>query len=132
MESERENAAESYRFTVSSWRENRILLLVLRGEIDMHTVGKLRKALDQGLADEFCRDVILNMSAVTFVDSTGYSTFIETEQRMQQRGNGHVYLAGCQPNVMRTITIARFDRILRLCNTVEDANAAISASTSTE
>ena len=111
---------------VSSWRENATVFLQLRGELDMHTVGMLKQAINDGLSDNNCRAIVADMSAVTFIDSTGYGIFIAAMQTLRLRSGGGVHLASCQPSVARMLSVIRLNRVFSLHKTMEDAREALS------
>lgn len=110
---------------VSSWRENSLLFLQLRGEIDMHTVGVLKQAINAGLSDKDCCAIVVDMSSVSFIDSTGYGMFISAMQTLRLRGGGGVHLAACQPSVARMISVIRLNRVFTMHKSVEDAREAL-------
>ena len=49
--------------------------MVLAGEIDMNTVGRLKHAVEQGLEDSPPR-LVLDMGQVTFCDSRGLGNLV--------------------------------------------------------
>lgn len=110
---------------VSSWRENSLLFLQLRGELDMHTVGVLKQAINNGLTDKECCAIVVDMSAVSFIDSTGYGTFISAMQTLRLRGGGGVHLAACQPSVARMLAVIRLNRVFTMHKSVEDAREVL-------
>ena len=101
-------------FFVSSWRENNVLFLEMRGELDLHTVAVLKQAICDGLAHNTCDTIVADMSAVSFVDSTGYGVFISAMQTLRFRGNGTVHLVACQPPVTRMLAVIRLDRVFTM------------------
>ncbi|MBC8142777.1 MAG: STAS domain-containing protein [Armatimonadetes bacterium] len=111
---------------VSAWRENAYLFLQLRGELDMHTVGVLKQAINNGLTDLDCAAIVVDMSAVSFIDSTGYGTFISAMQTLRLRGGGGVHLAACQPSVARMLAVIRLNRVFTMHKSVEDARESLS------
>ena len=56
----------------------------LRGEIDAHTAPKLGSRLF-GLAEEGARHVVVDLSAVTFMDSTGIGVLLNALRHMTVR-----------------------------------------------
>ena len=56
----------------------------LRGEIDAHTAPKLGSRLF-GLAEEAARHVVVDLSGVTFMDSTGIGVLLNALRHMNLR-----------------------------------------------
>ena len=56
------------------------------GEIDMGTIGPLRRELD--VAAEEAATVLLDLSGVTFIDSTGLHLLLETGRKSAEGGWG--------------------------------------------
>lgn len=60
---------------ISVHREANETIVVLNGEIDLHTAPRLTGAVDEALAEAPVR-VVLDMSGVTFCDSRGLGTLV--------------------------------------------------------
>ncbi|MEV3938504.1 STAS domain-containing protein [Glycomyces sp. NPDC049804] len=60
---------------ISVYREANETIVVLTGEIDLHTAPRLSAAVDAALADDPVR-VVLDMQGVTFCDSRGLGTLV--------------------------------------------------------
>ncbi|SDD91058.1 STAS domain-containing protein [Glycomyces harbinensis] len=60
---------------ISVHREANETIVVLTGEIDLHTAPRLTVAVDEALAADPVR-VVLDMSGVTFCDSRGLGTLV--------------------------------------------------------
>ena len=58
-----------------------VVTLVVAGEVDSLTAPDLQAALDSALADPACRQLRLDLSAVTFMSSAGLSVLIVTRER---------------------------------------------------
>jgi anti-sigma B factor antagonist len=68
--------------------------------------------------------LVLDLSAVEFVDSTGLSAILSALKRLPPEG-GILALAGCRKPVAELIKLTRLDRVLRLFPNVEDAMEAL-------
>ena len=101
------------------------MFLSLRGELDMHAAPTLRKAISEGLSDPTADTVAADMSAVTFVDSTGYGVFISAMQSLRFRGAGRVHLAACQAPVLRMLGVTRLDRVFMMHNSLDDLRESL-------
>jgi anti-sigma B factor antagonist len=73
------------------------------GEIDMSTVGALRREVDA--ARDEVATVLLDLSDVTFIDSTGLHLLLEASQDSADGGWGFV-LVGSSAAVQRLIDVS--------------------------
>jgi len=70
------------------------------------------------------RDIVLDLSAVTFIDSSGLGALIGS---LKAIGNdGHFVIAGARGTVATMFKLTRMDKVLRLFATAEEAVASIS------
>lgn len=60
---------------ISVYREANETIVLLTGEIDLHTAPRLSAAVDDALAEDPVR-VVLDMRGVTFCDSRGLGTLV--------------------------------------------------------
>jgi anti-sigma B factor antagonist len=60
---------------ISVYREANETIVLLTGEIDLHTAPRLTGAVDEALTEDPVR-VVLDMSGVTFCDSRGLGTLV--------------------------------------------------------
>lgn len=69
-------------------------------------------------------NLILDMSKVKYVDSSGLSAIL-VANRLAGDENGFLVLAGITPHVMKLITISKLDNVLNLFPTIKEAIDAI-------
>ncbi|HYN92228.1 MAG TPA: STAS domain-containing protein [Pilimelia sp.] len=89
------------------------------GEIDY---GSHRALLD-ALAEEIGRGrvrIVLELSGVTFCDSTGLGVFVRVRRRATEAG-GWLRLAAVTTPVRRALQITNLDRLIPAYDTVDDA-----------
>ncbi len=92
----------------------------------------LNSTLAPGLKSEFIikrnegvKNLILDLSSVTFVDSSGLSAIL-TAHRLWGMGDGQFILTGLvNENVEKLIKISRLDSVFSITENVEDAIARI-------
>lgn len=82
-----------------------IALVSAGGDLDVTTCPRLRSAID-GLVDQGCRRIILNMADVTRIDSTGMALIIGEIRAMREVG-GLLSLVNVSDHVMRSLRLAR-------------------------
>jgi anti-anti-sigma factor len=92
--------------------------LVLRGELDLSTVGKVQEEIRQA-ADQRPRLLVLDLSQLTFLDSTGLRCLVKADERAHEEGWRFVVVKGPDP-VHRVFSITRLDERLEI---VDDASS---------
>jgi anti-sigma B factor antagonist len=101
-----------------------IAVLSLRGEVDVSTAPRLRQRLVE-LATEGRAWVVVDLSGVEFLDSTGLGVLVSGLRRFRSLG-GDLTLAGPQPRIVRVLDITRLDRAFDVYDSVTAAVAAVS------
>ncbi|HSI13519.1 MAG TPA: STAS domain-containing protein [Chthoniobacter sp.] len=87
-------------------------ILALEGEIDLHRSPQVKESLEPLIAQKMPR-ILVDFSAVTYVDSSGLATMIETLQRIQSYG-GKFAMFGLRASVKSIFEIARLDQIFKI------------------
>jgi anti-sigma B factor antagonist len=87
-------------------------ILALEGEVDLHRSPEVKETLEPLIAKKVPR-ILVDFSAVTYIDSSGLATMIETLQRIQSYG-GKFAMFGLRESVKAVFEIARLDQIFRL------------------
>ena len=103
--------------------EEGVDLLTLGGEIDMHYAPVLRTLL-QEKANSRCPALILDLQAVSFIDSAGLAAIIEYF-RDAAAHKGVLCLAGLNETLMTVFEIVRLDKVIPIFASVTDARAAV-------
>ena len=104
------------------WEQGREIAVVSAvGEIDLADVTRFRAVLDEAVAADTA--VIVDMSAVTYMDSSGFNALLETS-RIARSLNFPVYLAGCQAGILRLLEVTRLYTMFKM---VEGVDAALAA-----
>jgi len=96
-------------------------ILALEGEIDLHRSPQVKESLEPLIAQKTPR-ILVDFSGVTYIDSSGLATMIETLQRIQGYG-GKFAMFGLRESVRGIFEIARLDQIFRI---FPDEAAAVS------
>ena len=99
-------------------------LLVARGEIDIATSPRLITALNEAITDS-TGSLIVDLSAVEFMDSTGLALLIRAQRRMSRRGRGCAVVCPHGP-VRRIFELTDMVETLRVNPTRETAQSAAS------
>ena len=93
-------------------RDKDRLRVLLAGEIDHCAAEGMRARIEQQLTDLSIRELWLDFSQVTFMDSSGIGMVIGRYKTMAARG-GAVFACGLHPPVDRLFRMAGLHRIIR-------------------
>ena len=92
--------------------------VMLRGELDLSTVGKVEEELSRVETDK-PEVVVLDLSKLTFLDSTGLRCVVTADDQAKQDGRRLVVVRGPEA-VQRVFAITRLEDRLEM---VDDASA---------
>ena len=96
-------------------------ILDLSGEVDVYTSPQLKQDLVQ-LAESGVKHVIINLSKVEYLDSTGLGVLIGGLKRMREH-DGNMALVGPGMRILRIFEITGLDKIFDIYPTEEEAAA---------
>lgn len=96
-------------------------VVALQGDVDLQNSPRVRKSLLQCLSEG--RNVLVDMAAVTYIDSSGVASLVEAFQTARKAGIRFA-LVGVSAAAMRVLQLARLDRVFAIHPTLEDAMAA--------
>lgn len=99
--------------------------IALAGEVDLNDSAEL-KARFAPLLEGKPQRLYVDMSGVTYIDSSGLAVLIEIMQRLSPHG-GALVLYGLQPTVQNVFHISRLDQVFSI---YPDRAAAVSAANS--
>ena len=97
-------------------------VLPLEGEIDLHVSPRVAESL-RTLTEKKPERLVVDLSRVTYIDSSGLAALIEGMQNVEAYG-GKFVLAGVQENVRPIFEIARLDQVFIIFPHVDAALAA--------
>ena len=97
-------------------------VLPLEGEIDLHVSPRVAESL-RAMIDRKPTRLVVDLSAVSYIDSSGLAVLIEAMQNVEAYG-GRFFLAGLQENVRPIFEIARLDQVFIIFPHVDAALAA--------
>ena len=103
-------------------RRDRPNVLPLEGEIDLHISPAISASL-QAMVKKKPKTLVVDLSRVSYIDSSGLAALIEAMQNVQEYG-GKFALVGLQETVRAIFEIARLDQIFRIYPNVKAALAA--------
>ncbi len=98
------------------------LIASIHGEIDLHNSPELRHAILILMQQNSPKKLILNLTAVPYMDSSAIAVLVEALQKMRKLG-GKVCLTNLQPRVQGLLEIARLGTIFAI--TKDEAEALL-------
>jgi anti-sigma B factor antagonist len=84
-------------------------VLPLEGEIDLHVSPGLERSLTS-IIKKHPDQVVVDLSGVTFIDSSGMAVLIRAMQNVKEYG-GKLTLSGVNDNLRPIFEIARLDQV---------------------
>lgn len=84
---------------------NSILIAHIKGELDHHSSAPLRKEIDRSMKTFECYDLILDLSGVEFMDSSGIGIALGRYKKLAKVG-GRLCIAGCSPYIEKILEMA--------------------------
>lgn len=98
--------------------EGENVIISLSGDIDLEFSGDLREILMQTLPQG--RTIIVEMSGVDLIDSSGIASLLEAFQNARKKGKDFIITAVNDP-VMRVFNLARLETVFDIEESVETA-----------
>ena len=116
-----------------------VLKIKLRGEIDHHSAVAVRSAIDDMIRTKRPAELIIDMSAVDFMDSSGLGLIMGRYNTIKEIG-GTVKVADPSPSIEKIMKLAGLERIIKIVRltkkepeaTVPRAPAAVAAMNTTQ
>ncbi|UOF92925.1 anti-sigma F factor antagonist [Fodinisporobacter ferrooxydans] len=96
----------------------------MSGELDHHTAELVRNRVDQELGGRECQHMILNLSGLTFMDSSGLGVILGRYKRVTQ-GGGRMAITNVDPQIRRLFEMAGLLKIIQFYDTEDLALQAV-------
>lgn len=87
------------------------LTIFLAGELDHHEARGAIRSVDELIDDYLPRDCVLDMSGLTFMDSSGIALIIRMSRRMKTLG-GRAWIENPAKQPLRVIDASGIDRLV--------------------
>jgi anti-anti-sigma factor len=113
-----------------SKRPNAVHLVSLTGEFDVAHVQDVATALDEAIADPESRTVAVDLSEVTFLDSTMLQTLVSGRDRAQL-ARKPTWLVRPEPLAWRVFTVTMLHKLFRDFGSLEELEQYAAATVST-
>ncbi len=98
-----------------------VLRLQLTGELDHHAAAGAMKEID-GALDRFLPvDCVLDLSGLTFMDSSGIAVILRVHKRMQALG-GRAAVINPSRQPLRVLDASGIERLVKVVSAVKEGN----------
>ncbi|MFL0681673.1 MAG: STAS domain-containing protein [Algoriphagus aquaeductus] len=104
-------------------KEQYVVFSPMEEKIDSLLAPKLKSELLTIHAEGYA-NIVLDMSAVKYVDSSGLSALLVGDREFGRNG-GIFLISGVQEHVMKLLKISMLDKKLNLVNSLEEAGEAV-------
>jgi anti-sigma B factor antagonist len=103
-------------------RLGRFDVVAVEGDVDVSNALELREVLGSSITSGSM--VLVDMSAVPFLDSSGIGIFVAAHRRAEQLEGTFALVAPTQ-EVSQVLSMTRTDRLLRVYSSTQAAQAAL-------
>ena len=99
--------------------KNGLTVCHIDGEVDINSSPDIKKSFDK-LISKKTPKVVINLSKVAYVDSSGLATLVEILKNMRTYG-GRMRLANLSPKIKSLFEITKLEKLFDIQPTEEDA-----------
>ena len=104
--------------------QRNILIVTLKGELDHNSAEEVRVKIDDKIDMNEAKNIILDFSGVSFMDSSGIGAVMGRYKKISHRG-GSLFVSNVNKNVNKIFELAGLYKIIKKYNTVEEAVVCI-------
>lgn len=105
---------------IAANKESDTIVAQIDGELDHHTALLVKNKLDDMLSDQSIKNIIIDVSMLNFMDSSGVGLFIGRYKTVSLRG-GKLAVTGIKTNLHKVFEVSGLYRIIRPFDTVCEA-----------
>lgn len=87
------------------------LLARVEGELDLSTAAAFRETIDRHLGTGGAKHLVLNMSGMTFVDSSGLGAILGRYRRITEKG-GRMIAADVPAQIAKLLALSGLQKII--------------------
>ncbi len=99
-------------FSVKAGKKGNVGVITVEGEVDMFTSPNLRDKL-VAFFKQGVQGIVVNLSLVSFMDSSGIATLVEGLQ-WSKKTNRSFVLTGLGSNVMNALCLTKLDKVFTI------------------
>lgn len=102
--------------------QNKMDILVVRllGDLDLVTADEIRAKIDYSLVETNSQYLLLDLSQITFMDSSGLGVILGRYRRLKEQG-GQMIIFGAQAKIKKILEISGIISLMPVCQTEEEA-----------
>lgn len=100
--------------------KNRTLLIKLDGELDLVTAHEFREAVDRSMEEMLSQNLIIDLTRVTFLDSSGLGVILGRFRKIKAR-NGQMIIVASAGSIKRILELSGVLSFIPLCSTETEA-----------
>lgn len=108
----------------SKMEDKNTLVVQVSGELDLSTAEQFKLQVEQALANGKAQNLILDLSGVNFIDSSGLGVILGRYKTVTQN-NGIIAIVNPKASVKKILELSGILRIINLYNDVKSALAAM-------
>ena len=102
---------------VNVTRKDNYAIVLISGEVDLYSSPKLRNKIIK-LTDEKFKTIIIDLSNVPYMDSSGVATMVEGLQ-LTEKYKGNLYLCGLNSMVREVFELSRLDTVFDIFESID-------------
>lgn len=108
-------------FRIEERVDDGVPVITVAGEIDVASAPQLREALHKVIADGHTT-VVLDLLAVTFLDSTALGVLVGALKRCRELG-GELHVVVADPRIVKIFEITGLTSVFSIADSLESAGA---------
>ncbi|MBN1499473.1 MAG: STAS domain-containing protein [Spirochaetes bacterium] len=93
-------------------------IIAISGEVDLYNVSELKKQLFS-ITDGSCPSVVIDMSNVNYMDSSGIGALVAGQKKMKAN-NGKFALMNIHDDVLNILKLATLDKFFKIYNNINE------------
>lgn len=97
-----------------------ILIAHVKGELDHHNASTIRAEIDKSMKNSRCRDLVLDLAGVEFMDSSGIGIALGRYKKLSKIG-GRICISGCSEYIGLLLDMAGVFSIIPKKDDVQSA-----------
>jgi anti-sigma B factor antagonist len=99
-------------------------MMLLKGDVDMNTSPEVRSNLGEVFKQGGAKALLVNLSGVRYMDSSGIATLVEAMQNCMKQGM-RLRLVELSPSVRDVFELARLSSVFEIFPSVNAATAGL-------
>lgn len=100
--------------------ESKCMIAKLKGELDHHTAVLIKESLQKEIQKEIATNIILDLSELKFMDSSGIGVILGRFKEIQKIG-GKLVIAGMNDTVNKIFNLSGLQKIIKTFDSVPKA-----------